>query len=215
VPYAVAAWPSGLCNVQVVQYAETHECCVNTRVCAHLSLLHKVPPWLQRVPIQLHRLLQKVPSQLHRVAHRLQCAGNWQWLSCSRFFYQYFRVYSPVTFGQKYDKNGNYIRHFVPALKDFPAKYIYEPWTAPMDVQRKANCIIGQDYPKPIVDHKEMLARNKSRMAEAYALNKEGKADDIVVQNTPARGKRSPGKSRPGGNKKRKRAGTDDTDDDD
>ncbi len=32
---------------------------------------------------------------------------------------------------------------FLPVLKDYPAKYIYEPWTAPLDVQRKANCIIG------------------------------------------------------------------------
>lgn len=34
-----------------------------------------------------------------------------------------------------------------------PAKYIYEPWLAPLEVQRKAGCIIGKDYPRPIVDH--------------------------------------------------------------
>ena len=84
-------------------------------------------------------------------------AGNWQWLSCSRFFYQYFRVYSPISFGQKYDKNGDFIRHFFPELQDFPAKYIYEPWTAPVDIQRKAKCIIGVDYPKPIVDHLSLI----------------------------------------------------------
>ncbi|KAF8691458.1 hypothetical protein HU200_040600 [Digitaria exilis] len=43
--------------------------------------------------------------------------GNWLWLSCSSFFYQYHRVYSPITFGKKYDPNGNYIRHFIPRLK--------------------------------------------------------------------------------------------------
>jgi FAD binding domain of DNA photolyase len=43
--------------------------------------------------------------------------GNWMWLSASSFFYQYFRVYSPVTFGQKYDPHGKYVRHFVPVLK--------------------------------------------------------------------------------------------------
>lgn len=30
-----------------------------------------------------------------------------------------------------------------------PKRYIYEPWTAPAEVQRKAGCIIGKDYPKP------------------------------------------------------------------
>jgi hypothetical protein len=30
-----------------------------------------------------------------------------------------------------------------------PKEYIYEPWTAPPGIQRKAKCIIGRDYPKP------------------------------------------------------------------
>ena len=38
-------------------------------------------------------------------------------------------------------------------VQDMPEKYIYEPWTAPEEVQRKANCIIGKDYPRPLVDH--------------------------------------------------------------
>ncbi|KAF2302550.1 hypothetical protein GH714_037688 [Hevea brasiliensis] len=75
--------------------------------------------------------------------------GNWLWLSCSSFFYQYNRIYSPLSFGKKYDPNGNYIRHFLPVLKDMPKEYIYEPWTAPLSVQTKAKCIIGRDYPKP------------------------------------------------------------------
>nr|XP_029118922.1 (6-4)DNA photolyase isoform X5 [Elaeis guineensis] len=74
--------------------------------------------------------------------------GNWLWLSCSSFFYQYNRIYSPISFGKKYDPDGNYIRHFLPVLKDMPKEYIYEPWTAPLSVQKKANCIIGKDYPK-------------------------------------------------------------------
>ena len=37
-------------------------------------------------------------------------AGNWMWLSCSCFFYQYFRCYSPVAFPKKYDKDGAYVR---------------------------------------------------------------------------------------------------------
>ncbi|XP_042494709.1 (6-4)DNA photolyase isoform X2 [Macadamia integrifolia] len=43
--------------------------------------------------------------------------GNWLWLSCSSFFYQYNRIYSPTSFGKKYDPDGNYIRHFLPVLK--------------------------------------------------------------------------------------------------
>jgi cryptochrome len=83
-----------------------------------------------------------------------------RWLSCSSFFYQYFRVYSPVAFFQKMDPKGYYVRHFLPVLKNFPDKYIYEPHKAPLEVQVKAKCIIGKDYPFPIVDHQTASKEN-------------------------------------------------------
>ncbi|XP_027124800.2 (6-4)DNA photolyase isoform X2 [Coffea arabica] len=98
--------------------------------------------------------------------------GNWLWLSCSSFFYQYNRIYSPISFGKKYDPNGNYIRHFLPVLKDMPKEYIYEPWCAPLSIQTKAKCIIGKDYPKPVVSHDSASKECRRRLAEAYELNK-------------------------------------------
>ncbi len=49
-----------------------------------------------------------------------------------------------------------------------PKEYIYEPWTAPLSVQKAAGCIIGVDYPKPILDHKAARAENLTRMKAAY-----------------------------------------------
>ncbi|EDQ87586.1 uncharacterized protein MONBRDRAFT_27108 [Monosiga brevicollis MX1] len=100
--------------------------------------------------------------------------ANWMWLSCSSFFYQYFRVYSPIGFGQKYDKEGAFIRKYLPVLKDMPKKYIYEPWKAPKEVQQKAKCIIGKDYPEPIVDHSDVSETNKDRMKACYDAHKRG-----------------------------------------
>ncbi|CAM9160349.1 unnamed protein product [Ascophyllum nodosum] len=94
---------------------------------------------------------------------------NWQWLSCSAFFYQYFRCYSPVAFGKKTDKNGDFIRKYIPVLRHFPSQYIYEPWKAPLQVQRGCKCIVGKDYPKPIVDHSVASDANKGKMHAAYA----------------------------------------------
>ncbi|XP_071820766.1 cryptochrome-1-like [Apostichopus japonicus] len=104
-------------------------------------------------------------------------AGNWMWLSASAFFHQYFRVYSPIVFGKKTDPNGDYIKKYLPILKKFPPKYIYEPWLAPRSMQEQAGCIIGEDYPKPIVDHATISKKNISRMKEARAnqLGTEGK----------------------------------------
>ncbi|CAI5645935.1 unnamed protein product [Oreochromis niloticus] len=82
---------------------------------------------------------------------------------------KYFRVYSPVAFGKKTDKNGDYIRKYLPLLKKFPAEYIYEPWKAPRSIQQAAGCIVGKDYPHPIVQHEVISKKNIQRMKLAYA----------------------------------------------
>ena len=101
-------------------------------------------------------------------------SANWMWLSCSSYFYQYFRCYSPVAFPKKYDKRGAYVRRWVPALKEMPDAYIYEPWKAPKAVQERAGCVVGRDYPKPIVDHREASQENMARMKAAYDAHKAG-----------------------------------------
>ncbi|KAG1699151.1 hypothetical protein DVH05_014068 [Phytophthora capsici] len=101
-------------------------------------------------------------------------AGNWLWLSSSYFFSAYFRVYSPSTFGKKWDPEGLFIRKYVPALSKMPVKYIYEPWKAPVTVQHAAGCLIGKDYPFPIVDHKIAMRRCMEGMKKSYAINQYG-----------------------------------------
>jgi hypothetical protein len=61
-------------------------------------------------------------------------SGTWMWLSCSSFFQQFFHVYCPVKFGKRADPNGDFIRRYIPALKNMPTKYIHEPWNAPEQV---------------------------------------------------------------------------------
>lgn len=103
-------------------------------------------------------------------------AGNWMWLSASAFFYKYFRVYSPVAFGKKTDKEGLYIRKYVPELKKYPTAFIYEPWKAPKSVQDAAGCIVGEGYPHRIVNHEKIHKENMQKMSSAYRMNKEKKA---------------------------------------
>lgn len=103
-------------------------------------------------------------------------AGNWMWLSASAFFYKYFRVYSPIAFGKKTDKEGLFIRKYVPELKKYPTEFIYEPWKSPKSVQRAAGCIIGEDYPNRIVDHDKIHKENMQKMNLAYKANKERKS---------------------------------------
>ncbi|XP_072473824.1 cryptochrome-2 isoform X1 [Notamacropus eugenii] len=95
-------------------------------------------------------------------------AGSWMWLSCSAFFQQFFHCYCPVGFGRRTDPSGDYVRRYLPQLKGFPSRYIYEPWNAPESVQKAAKCIIGVDYPKPIVNHAETSRLNIERMKQIY-----------------------------------------------
>ena len=81
--------------------------------------------------------------------------GGWQWTAgTGTDAAPYFRIFNPITQGQKFDPNGKYIRRWVPELADVSDKYIHTPWKMPTQIQRKANCLIGQNYPNPIVDHK-------------------------------------------------------------
>ena len=93
---------------------------------------------------------------------------NWMWLSCSGFFYQYFRCYSPISFQKKNDPSGQYIRKYVPELKDVPSKFIYSPWEAPAATLANAGVFLGDNYPYPLVEHKTISKENMGRMKQAY-----------------------------------------------
>ncbi|CAB0011252.1 unnamed protein product [Nesidiocoris tenuis] len=95
-------------------------------------------------------------------------AGMWMWLSCSSFFQQFFHCYCPVRFGRKADPNGDYIRRYLPVLKNMPTKYIHEPWSCPESVQKAAKCIIGVDYAVPMLNHSVVAKHNIERMRQVY-----------------------------------------------
>lgn len=88
-------------------------------------------------------------------------AASWQWVAGSGADASpYFRIFNPISQGQKFDPKGQYVREWIPELKDLPDKYIHCPWDAPIDVLLKAGVTLGETYPKPIVDHK--IAREKA-----------------------------------------------------
>ncbi|KAJ6161087.1 hypothetical protein N7470_004483 [Penicillium chermesinum] len=75
------------------------------------------------------------------IDHETACnIGNWMWLSCTAFFAQFYRCYSPVAFGKKWDPEGDFVRRYCPELSKFDKKYIYEPWKAPIQDQKKWGC---------------------------------------------------------------------------
>lgn len=100
-------------------------------------------------------------------------------LSCTAFYSQFSRMYSPVAFGKKWDPEGHFIRKYVPELKNYDKKYIYEPHKAPIADQKKWGCQIQGDgtesgtkemakYPKVMFDFPEKRQVCLDKMKEAY-----------------------------------------------
>jgi deoxyribodipyrimidine photo-lyase len=93
--------------------------------------------------------------------------GNWRWIASvgvdpappSR------RMFNPTRQQQRFDPDGAYVRRWVPELAHVPTALLAEPWTMTADQQHAARCVIGRDYPAPIVDH----AHERKRALSLYA----------------------------------------------
>jgi deoxyribodipyrimidine photo-lyase len=81
---------------------------------------------------------------------------GWQWSAgCGADAAPYFRIFNPFLQGSKFDPEGHYVRRWVPELAGLPAKFIHQPWEAPMEVLAEARVTLGKDYPQNMVDHGE------------------------------------------------------------
>ncbi|HNZ19134.1 MAG TPA: deoxyribodipyrimidine photo-lyase [Candidatus Hydrogenedentes bacterium] len=85
---------------------------------------------------------------------------GWQWTAgCGADAAPYFRIFNPVTQGERYDPAGEYIREWVPELARLPGRWIHKPWQAPRDTLRDAGVCLDDTYPSPIIDHSEARDR--------------------------------------------------------
>lgn len=93
--------------------------------------------------------------------------GGWQWASSTGTDAQpYFRVFNPMTQGEKYDPDAEYIREYVSELREVDASEIHR-WHELDDERREE---LAPDYPAPIVDHAE-------RREEAIAMFEQARGE--------------------------------------
>ena len=82
--------------------------------------------------------------------------AQWQWVAgCGADAAPYFRIFNPILQGEKFDKEGKYVKKWIPELNKVPQKFIHKPWEMETKYQEAIKTIIGKDYPKPIVVHEE------------------------------------------------------------
>lgn len=79
-------------------------------------------------------------------------SASWQWVAgCGADAAPYFRIFNPITQGEKFDQEGAYTKRFVPELANMPIQYLFKPWKAPEHILKKADVVLGETYPQPIV----------------------------------------------------------------
>ncbi len=82
--------------------------------------------------------------------------GGWQWSSSTGTdSAPYFRIFNPITQSQNFDPNGEFIKKFIPELKDVPVAQIHQP---------KDDLFLSADYPAPILD----LKKSRLRAIQAF-----------------------------------------------
>jgi len=92
-------------------------------------------------------------------------SAGWQWIAgCGADAAPYFRIFNPVTQGQKFDPHGDYVRRFIPEISGLPDKFLNNPWQASEAVLTEAGIVLGSDYPHPMVD----LRASRERALEAF-----------------------------------------------
>jgi len=102
--------------------------------------------------------------------------GGWQWAAgCGADAAPYFRIFNPITQGEKFDAGGAYTRRWVPELAGLPDKFLFKPWEAPPLVLSQAGVTLGETYPAPIVDHPSA----RQRALDAYETVKQKQPAEI------------------------------------
>lgn len=66
--------------------------------------------------------------------------AGWQWVAgCGADAAPYFRIFNPILQGQKFDAEGEYVRHWIPELAPLPDRYLHAPWLAALETLRSSS----------------------------------------------------------------------------
>ncbi len=99
------------------------------------------------------------------------------------------RIYNPVKQARDQDPDGTFVRRWLPALRQVPDEFLFEPWTMPAEVQQQCGIVIGRDYPAPVVDH---LATAKQARDTLWGLRRDATVRDEARRVFNKHGSRNP-----------------------
>jgi len=162
---------------------------INFRMRAMLMSFATYPLWItwQATAVWLARLFTDYEPGIHYSQAQMQSGATG---------INPLRVYSPLKQAQDHDPDGVFIREWVPELAHVPPEYIHQPYTMPPLTQREAQCIIGKDYPAPIVDAKKATKTAKDTVWNLRQQPEvKAEADKVLARHGSRRGPRRFGES--------------------
>jgi deoxyribodipyrimidine photo-lyase len=105
--------------------------------------------------------------------------GGWQWVAGTGTDpHEFTRVFNPSLQQERFDPDGRYVKRWVPELATVPPERLARPWEMPPAEQEAFGCVIGRDYPEPIVDHLEERRRAIAAYREAVSARSASSASD-------------------------------------
>jgi deoxyribodipyrimidine photo-lyase len=158
---------------------------INFRMRAMLTAFacyHLWQPW-REVGLHLARLYVDYEPGIHWSQIQMQsgCTG----ISA-------FRIYNVVKQSYDQDPTGAFIRRWVPELRRVPSAWIHEPYRMPTEMQREYGCVIGVDYPAPIVDHEAAARLARQKLHQAYSTPEAKAISEQLLQQHSSRTRRTP-----------------------
>jgi len=93
-------------------------------------------------------------------------AGGWQWVAgTGNDAAPFFRIFSPVLQGKKFDPDGRFVKKWLPELSAIPIEFAHEPWNWSL--------LPSTGYPNPVVDHRYARARALDAFKASRATRKQ------------------------------------------
>jgi deoxyribodipyrimidine photo-lyase len=167
-PALFAAWCEGRTGYPIVDAAMLQ---LNTTGWMHNRLRMIVASFLTKHLLCDYRDGERYFEQHLADADLAANNGGWQWSASTGVdAAPYFRVFNPTLQGATFDPEGAFVRAMLPVLARVPDAYVHQPWTMPPLLQLETGCVVGRDYPEPIVDH--AFARQRALEVFGAALGR-------------------------------------------